>query len=70
MAISYYRPNKVHLKEGNKICKLGLNMQICFIAFVNFKIYKSNKYVGWVGLAGGGGNIHWDNNMILPWKFY
>ena len=39
-------------------------------AFVNFKIYKSNKYVGWVGLAGGGGNIHWDNNMILPWKFY
>ena len=56
----------MHLKGGNKICKLGLNMQICFIPFVKFKIHKSNKSREWVGLAGGGGNIHWDNNMILP----
>ena len=56
----------MHLKGGNKICKLGLNMQICFIPLVKFKIHKSNKSRGWVGLVGGGGNIHWDNNMILP----
>ena len=56
----------MHLKGGNKICKLGLNMQIRFIPFVKFKIHKSNKSREWVGLAGGGGNIHWDNNMILP----
>ena len=60
----------MHLKGGNKICKLGLNMQICFISLVKFKIYKSNKSGGWVGLAGGGGNIHWDNNMILPMKLF
>ena len=56
----------MHLKGGNEICKLGFNMQICFIPLVKFKIYKSHKSGGWVRLAEGGGNIHWNNNMILP----
>ena len=41
-------------------------MQMRFIPYVKFKIYKSNKHGGWVGLAGGRGNIHWGNNMTLP----
>ena len=32
-------------------------MQIRFIPYLIFHIYKSDKSGGWVGMVGGGGNI-------------
>ena len=48
----------MHLREVMKYANIGFNMQICYIPLVKFKIYKSNKSGGWVGLAEGRGNIH------------
>ena len=34
-------------------------MQIRFVPYLIFHIYKSEKSGGWVGMVGGGGNIAW-----------